>query len=77
MLTHIAGDALTCAGVPLPLLWVFGRSRLRFCPLRTGTTLEKAVLVPAFLATAIVFSYLNTEARGAVDPWLDKLASLG
>jgi LexA-binding, inner membrane-associated putative hydrolase len=77
VLTHIAGDALTCEGVPLPLFWVVGRNRIRFSPLRTGTTLEKGVLVPLFIAVAIVFGYLNTEVHGVVDPWLDKLASLG
>jgi hypothetical protein len=77
VLTHIVGDALTCEGVPLPLFWVVGRNRIRFSPLRTGTTLETAVLVPAFLAIAIVFAYLNTDARGVVDPWLDRLAALG
>ena len=77
VLTHIVGDLLTCEGVPLPLLWVVGRHRIKLSPLRTGTVLETAVLVPAFLATALVFAYLNTSAREAVDPLLDRLASLG
>jgi membrane-bound metal-dependent hydrolase YbcI (DUF457 family) len=77
VLAHIAGDALTCEGVPLPLFWVIGRSRVKLSPMRTGTVLETAVLVPAFLATALVFAYLNTPARDAVDPILDRLAALG
>ncbi len=77
VLAHIAGDALTCEGVPVPLLWVVTRSRLKLSPLRTGTVVETAVLVPAFLATALVFAYLNTPARDAVDPLIDRLASLG
>jgi hypothetical protein len=77
VLTHIVGDLLTCEGVPLPLLWVVGRSRIKLSPLRTGTVLETAVLVPAFLTVALVFAYLNTPAREAVDPLLDRLASLG
>jgi membrane-bound metal-dependent hydrolase YbcI (DUF457 family) len=77
VLTHIVGDLLTCEGVPLPLFWAFGRNRIKLSPLRTGTAVETAVLVPLFLATALVFGYLNTPARDAVDPLLDKLASLG
>ena len=77
VLTHIAGDLLTCEGVPLPVFWAFGRNRVKISPLRTGTVLETAVLVPAFLATALVFGYLNTPARTAVDPLIDRLASLG
>jgi LexA-binding, inner membrane-associated putative hydrolase len=76
VLTHIVGDLLTCDGVPIPLFWVIGRGRLKISPMRTGTTIEKAVLVPAFLAIAITAAYLNTEAKAAVDPWLDRLASL-
>jgi hypothetical protein len=45
--------------------------------MRTGTVLETAVLVPAFLTIALVFAYLNTPAHEAVDPLLDRLASLG
>jgi membrane-bound metal-dependent hydrolase YbcI (DUF457 family) len=77
VLTHIAGDLLTCEGVPVPLVWVIGRSRLKLSPMRTGTVLETAVLVPAFLTIAIVFAYLNTPARQAVDPLLDRLTALG
>jgi membrane-bound metal-dependent hydrolase YbcI (DUF457 family) len=77
VLTHIVGDLLTCEGVPLPLFWAFGRNRIKLSPLRTGTVLETAVLVPVFLAVTIVFAYLNTPARDAVDPLLDRLASFG
>jgi membrane-bound metal-dependent hydrolase YbcI (DUF457 family) len=77
VLTHIAGDLLTCEGVPLPVFWAFGRNRVKLSPMRTGTVLETAVLVPVFLAIALVFAYLNTPARAAVDPLLDRLAALG
>src|SRR3712207_2473163 len=77
VLTHIAGDLLTCGGVPLPVFWEFGRTRVKLSPMRTGTVLETAVLVPAFLAIALVFAYLNTPAHEAVDPLLDRLAALG
>jgi hypothetical protein len=77
VLTHIVGDLLTCEGVPVPLFWVIGRSRVKLSPMRTGTVLETAVLVPAFLTTALVFAYLNTPAHDAVDPLLDRLAGLG
>jgi hypothetical protein len=77
VLTHIAGDLLTCEGVPLPVFWAFGRNRIKLSPMRTGTVLETAVLVPAFLAIALVFTYLNTAAHDAVDPLLDRLSALG
>ncbi len=77
VLTHIVGDLLTCEGVPLPVFWAFGRNRVKLSPMRTGTVLETAVLVPAFLTIALVFAYLNTSAREAVDPLLDRLAALG
>jgi hypothetical protein len=33
--------------------------------------------VPAFLTIALVFAYLNTPARDAVDPLLERLSALG
>jgi membrane-bound metal-dependent hydrolase YbcI (DUF457 family) len=77
VLTHIVGDLLTCEGVPLPVFWAFGRNRIKLSPLRTGTVFETALLVPVFLAIAIVFAYLNTPAHEAVDPLLDRITSLG
>ena len=73
MLTHIVGDAITTAGVPMPLLWILNRGRLVFFPMRTGATLEKAVLVPLFLAATVGFIYVNTEVRDAVDPLVERL----
>ena len=63
-----SGDALTCGGVPFPLLWIINGGRLAFLPLCTGATVEKAVLAPAFLLATIVFIYLNTAAGTAVQP---------
>jgi len=78
VLTHIVGDAITTAGVPVPLLWLLNRGRLVFFPMRTGATLEKAVLVPLFLAATVGFVYVNTEVQDAVDPLVEKLLlSLG
>jgi hypothetical protein len=77
VLTHIVGDAITTAGVPVPLLWILNRGRLVFLPLRTGATVEKAVLVPLFLAATVGFVYVNTAARQAVDPLVAALLSLG
>jgi membrane-bound metal-dependent hydrolase YbcI (DUF457 family) len=76
-LTHIAGDAITTAGIPVPLVWIVHRSRLKLLPIRTGATTEKIVLVPLFLAVTIGFLYLNTEAHTALDPWMERLLSLG
>ena len=77
VLTHIVGDALTCGGVPTPLLWLINGGRLQFFPLRTGATVEKVVLAPAFLLATIVFIYLNTAAGPAVDPLVARLLALG
>ncbi len=77
VLTHIAGDLITKQGVPVPLLWLLRRQRLALTPMRTGTTLEKAVLAPLFLAAALWFVYANTGAREALDPYLQALRALG
>jgi membrane-bound metal-dependent hydrolase YbcI (DUF457 family) len=77
VLTHILGDALTCGGVPFPLLWTLNGGRLAFLPLRTGATVEKAVLAPAFLLATVVFVYLNTAAGTAVQPLVTGLLALG
>jgi membrane-bound metal-dependent hydrolase YbcI (DUF457 family) len=76
VLTHIAGDAITTQGVPVPLVWVIRRCRLALTPLRTGTVLEKAVLAPSFVVVALWFVYANTGVRAAVDPWLQDLRGL-
>jgi len=76
-LTHIAGDAITTAGIPVPLLWVFRRSRLKLLPIRTGAGIEKVVLVPLFLVATVGFVYANTAAHTAVDPLVERLLSLG
>jgi hypothetical protein len=77
VLTHIAGDLITKQGVPLPLLWLLRRKRVALTPMRTGTTLEKAVLAPLFLGVALWFCYANTAARQALDPYIQGLLSLG
>jgi membrane-bound metal-dependent hydrolase YbcI (DUF457 family) len=77
VLTHIAGDAITTQGVPVPLVWLVKRCRLRLTPLRTGTVLEKAVLAPAFVVVTLWFVYANTGVRAAIDPVLQDLSSLG
>ncbi|HEX2075909.1 MAG TPA: metal-dependent hydrolase [Geodermatophilus sp.] len=77
VLTHIAGDAVTTAGVPVPLVWLVRRCRIELLPLRTGTLLEKAVLAPLFLAAAVWFLYVNTGVRDAVDPFVQRLLALG
>lgn len=68
VLTHIAGDAITTAGVPTPLLWLVHRGRLVFLPLRTGATVEKSVLVPLFLGATVAFIWINTDVQDTFDP---------
>jgi hypothetical protein len=77
VLAHIAGDFLTKEGVPVPVFWLIRRSRLAPVHLRTGAFVEKTVLVPAFFVAIAVFVYLNTAARGALDPLVQRVLSLG
>jgi LexA-binding, inner membrane-associated putative hydrolase len=75
--THIGGDLLTREGVPVPVVWVLHRCRLALTPMRTGTTLEKAVLAPAFLLAALVLLYVNTGVQRALDPLWQRVSHLG
>jgi membrane-bound metal-dependent hydrolase YbcI (DUF457 family) len=77
VLTHIAGDALTTAGIPVPLIWIVKRCRLKLLPVRTGHIVEKAIYVPAFVLATAVFLYANTEAHTAVDPIVERILTLG
>ena len=76
-LTHIAGDAVTTAGIPVPLVWIAHRCRLKLLPIRTGATIEKMVLVPLFVVAAVACVYLNTEAHVRLDPLVARILSLG
>ena len=76
-LTHIAGDAVTTAGIPVPLIWIVKRCRLKLLPIRTGAGVELVLLVPLFLAATVGFLSVNTEAHTAVDPVIERLLSLG
>jgi membrane-bound metal-dependent hydrolase YbcI (DUF457 family) len=77
VLTHIGGDFLTKEGIPVPLFWLVRRSRLSPIHLRTGAFVEKAVLVPLFSVLTVAFLFLNTGARGALDPIVDLFAARG
>ena len=74
VLTHIAGDALTTAGVPVPLVWIVHRARLTLTPMRTGAPLEKLVLVPAMLLATVWLLAVNTGAWATVDPWVPEFS---
>lgn len=77
VLAHIAGDFLTREGVPVPVVWLLHRCRIALVHLRTGTTVERMLLAPAFFVATLVCLYLNTAARGLVDPVVQRLAHLG
>jgi membrane-bound metal-dependent hydrolase YbcI (DUF457 family) len=77
VLTHIAGDAITTQGVPVPLVWLLHRCRLALTPLRTGTALERGVLAPGFVLVTLWFLYANTDLRAVVDPLVQDLRGLG
>ncbi|CCG04812.1 metal-dependent hydrolase [Blastococcus saxobsidens] len=77
VLTHVLGDAITTAGVPVPVLWLIKRKRLALSPIRTGAGVEKMALVPLFVVATLVFAYSNTGLHLAVDPLVDRLLSAG
>jgi membrane-bound metal-dependent hydrolase YbcI (DUF457 family) len=77
VLTHIAGDALTTAGIPVPLLWLVRRCRLKLLPIQTGAVVEKVVLVPLFVVATVGFLYANTIPGRALDPLVQRLLALG
>ena len=67
------GVVTALIGAPF-FLWLLRRSRLSPIHLRTGATVEKAVLVPLFGLLTLAFLYLNTAARSALDPIVQLLA---
>jgi hypothetical protein len=77
IVAHIVGDFLTREGVPIPVIWLIARCRLHPVHLRTGATVEKVLLAPLFLVLTLVLLYLNSDARGLVDPWVQRLTHLG
>ena len=77
VLTHIAGDALTTAGIPVPLLWLVRRCRLKLLTIQTGAVVEKVVLVPLFVVATVGFLYANTIPGRALDPLVQRLLALG
>src|SRR3954454_15527719 len=76
-LTHIAGDALTTAGIPVPMVWIAHRCRLKLLAIRTGAGAEEAGLVRLFLVAPVCCLYLNPEARTALAPLVERVLSLG
>jgi hypothetical protein len=76
-LAHIAGDALTREGIPVPLIWVVHRCRIHPIHLRTGATVEKVVFVPLFFVATLAFLYLNTGMHTAVEPVVQQLLGQG
>jgi hypothetical protein len=77
VLAHIAGDFLTREGIPIPLIWILHRCRLALIHLRTGATVERVLLAPAFLIATLVFLYLNTGVSAAVDPVVARIIGSG
>jgi hypothetical protein len=77
VLAHIAGDFLTREGIPIPVIWILHRCRLALIHLRTGATVERVLLAPAFLITTLVFLYLNTGVSAAVDPVVARIIGSG
>ena len=77
VLAHIVGDFLTREGIPVPLVWLVHRCRLHPVHLRTGATVEKVLLAPAFFVATLVFLYLNTGMSAAVDPVVQRIIGNG
>lgn len=67
VLVHVAGDFLTCGGVPVPLVWlVRPRATVAFSPMQTGGFTEKVLLVPAFVVATLVLLWLNLPAAAVL-----------
>jgi membrane-bound metal-dependent hydrolase YbcI (DUF457 family) len=67
VLVHVAGDFLTCGGVPVPLVWLARpRATVAFSPMETGGFTEKVVLVPLFVVATLVLLWLNTPAAAVL-----------
>lgn len=67
VLVHIAGDALTVGGCPVPFTWMDGHAaRYSLKLFKTGAGIETFVLAPAFLLVAIALTYQHT---GLSDWW--------
>ncbi|MGY1604277.1 metal-dependent hydrolase [Geodermatophilus sp. SYSU D00815] len=73
VLAHVVGDFLTREGIPVPVVWVVRKCRISPIHLRTGATVEKVLLAPAFLVATLVFLYLNTGVSAAVDPVVERI----
>jgi len=68
VLVHVAGDFLTCGGVPVPLVWLARpRATVAFSPMETGGFTEKVVLVPLFVVATLVLLWLNTPAAAVLE----------
>ena len=61
VLVHIAGDALTVGGCPVPFTWLDGKaSRYTLGLFKTGAGVERLLLAPGFLVVALVLVYQHT-----------------
>ena len=61
VLVHIAGDALTVGGCPVPFTWMDGKTqRYSLRLFRTGAAVETWVIAPALMLAAGWLLYANT-----------------
>lgn len=60
VITHIAGDALTTCGVPVPIVWIRTRARVGIPLFTTGGVVEALVVSP-LLALAFVWLSWKSE----------------
>ena len=56
------------AGIPVPLVWIVHRCRLKLLPIRTGRRREGRARPAVPAGRASCFLYLNTGAHAALDP---------
>lgn len=77
MAVHIAGDALTTGGIPVPLLWLFRRdARVGLGLFGTDSAIEKLVVGP-LLSIAACFVLLRLLGIGdleSVRQWFNQVA---
>ncbi|MGH3502550.1 MAG: metal-dependent hydrolase [Nocardioidaceae bacterium] len=77
VLVHIAGDALTGTGIPLPVTWIAAEPRrIGLSLLTTGGAVERYALAPGLLLTAGWLAWIHLHAATHLDQLADTIGGL-
>lgn len=68
MVVHILGDALTEEGIPVPIVWIFTRARIRLPLFQVGGAAETFLITPALslLVCWLAWGQLPLETQQAL-----------